>query len=349
MQKERAFIMAETTQFRQRLHMVYASDVHYLFLTKVSICSAFALASNPEALTIHIFDCGIPDDAWETWVNEMKALTHSERYVRHIVGLSRFAGLPGWKGSAAVYARLYPADILTDIPWCAYVDGDTLFVDDPLKLCDLFDPTSAIQGYEVGGVKDSAIGAREKKRHITWHLEHGLEADYSTFVCSGFLLMNLEWLREHRFVERSIELLTRFPDNPFADELPLNYLYAGAIRALPQGWGVMGGPAAGTPEVGCIHYTTVNPTKSRFNTQWGFDDTTAIWMTFVRVRFRLSVQAVCGVPMWKWRLGRLYNRLLGIALRLRLPLGKRRVEILRGRFATGPNRKLLSVAFWHRA
>ena len=45
------------------LHLVYTSDANYLFLTAVSACSAFAQASDPARLAIHVLDCGIPDDA----------------------------------------------------------------------------------------------------------------------------------------------------------------------------------------------------------------------------------------------------------------------------------------------
>ena len=53
------------------LHLVYTSDANYLFLTAVSACSAFAQASDPTRLAIHVLDCGISDDAWEAWRADM--------------------------------------------------------------------------------------------------------------------------------------------------------------------------------------------------------------------------------------------------------------------------------------
>ncbi len=179
------------------LHLVYAADANYLFPLRVAASSAIAQASRPQDLVIHVLDCGIPDDKWETFGNSLYGEGRT-RVVRHTIDLALFRSFAEWHGSLATYARLCLPDLLPDVAWCVYADGDTLFTDDPFKLEAIFDGTCAMQGHTTSLTMQPE-----------WFARHGLVQDWSHYVCAGFLLLNLEWMRVQAIARRSLNF---FPE-----------------------------------------------------------------------------------------------------------------------------------------
>ena len=178
----------------------------------------------------------------------------------------------------------------------------------------------------------------------------GLSIDLPVALYSGFLLMNLEWMRTHQTAQACLDFLATYHDQGVTDEFALNYHCADAIRPLPQGWGSVGDVCVSHPRLGCIHYNFIPPTKVKFNRRWGFNDSYAIWMKAVRVLFGKSVTEACGVPAWKWILGRCYNHILRFIVPLceHLPLLRDTawVRSLRCSFVPWCNRWRLSRCLW---
>ena len=141
-----------------KLHLVYASDANYLFPITVAASSAIAQASRPQNLVIHILDCGIPDDKWEAFVRGVYGDGRTA-IVRHVIDTSVYADYATWHGSLAPYARLHLPNLLPEVDWCVYADGDTLFTDDPFKVCELFDDAVAIVGHLDTRVRDGTGAA----------------------------------------------------------------------------------------------------------------------------------------------------------------------------------------------
>lgn len=321
-----------------KLHLVYAADANYLFPLRVAVSSAIAQASRPQDLVIHVLDCGIPDEEWEPFLASVWSGGEAA-FVRHPIDLNRFGGFREWHGSLATYARLCLPDLLPDVPWCVYADGDTLFTDDPFKLESLFDEACAMQGH-----------ATSLTTQPEWFARHAFAQDWAHYVCAGFLLLNLSWMRAHDAVRWCLGFLCEHPDAPFPDQDALNILCAGQVGVLPDAWGVFSGAALALTRPGCIHYAGELPWALRFRWYVGYSDAACVWVTCCQSLFGLSRRDCTGIPAGKWLAGRLLSRCIaGLApLLALLPPVRRRFPNLRARFATRGSRWLLGGRLWRR-
>lgn len=315
-----------------KLNLVYATDANYLLAVEVSAMSAKVLCSRPEDLVIHILDCGISDEAWEDFVRRVGPC------VRHRIDIRRFADFPLWHGSLSAYARLSLPDLLREEAWCVYADGDTLFADDIFRLEACQDPAVALQGHTTSFTTQPA-----------WYERKRLPLCREQYVCAGFLLMNLAWLRTHRITEACLHFLQSHPDVPFPDQDALNVCCKGFIRFLPDPLGDFSGAAYGKPtRPGCVHYVGELPWRLGWKWYMGYSDAAAVWYRCAEALCGYTRQAVGGVPRGRWLLGRAYNHIIRLLLPIlwRLPALRRRFPNLRHRFLSGTNRPLLTSAFW---
>ena len=131
------------------LRIVYATDMGYLMPTRVSASSALAWAGDRSEIALYVLDCGIDNPAWADFADALRKM-FGEAFELHRVpvDMSRFAALRGWSNnSKGAYARLLIPELLPDVVWCLYADGDTLFTDDPLKLQALWKNDCALMGH----------------------------------------------------------------------------------------------------------------------------------------------------------------------------------------------------------
>lgn len=334
----------------QILHFVYTSDERYVLVTEVSILSAYAKASRPRDLVVHVLDCGIPDAAWAAFQARVLAAAPLATLSRHRVDTARFAALRLWKGSSvATYARLCTASLLPELEWCVFVDGDTLFLDDPMALVGCYDKDLALKGFP-----DTQAF---KKPAMAWYRRPGNAIDPERYVCCGFMAMNLAWFRAHGVEERCLAFLRRNPDAPTVDQDALNIVCRGHIGALPDGWGAYvflnytarADVRRPIDRYKCIHYTGLTPWRPIFLWRIGYHDIAAVWVCAATTLRACPIRAVTGLPAWRWRLGRAYTRLAGAAVRLRarFPLIGRKVSGYKRLFFTkAERRRFLTPAFW---
>lgn len=316
-----------------QLHLVYATDANYLLPTEVSARSALVKASRPADLVVHILDCGIPDDQWVSFAGRMP------QAVRHQIDLSLFQHFRKWHGSLAAYARLCIPELLQNVTWCVYADGDTLFADDPFRLETLYDSGTALFG------RADPITVQP-----AWFKKHGLKFPENRYVCSGFIVMNLDWFRVHHASIRCLSFLREHPDAPFPDQDALNWLCCGYIRLLPQLWGVFSGAAFGVrgEKPGCIHYVGELPCKLPWKWHLGYTDAAALWFVAAKAMLGMSRRDAGGISGLRWYAGRLYNRLIRMAVTVLgiLPVMRRRFPNLRTRFAGYAHRGMFKPSFW---
>lgn len=330
---------------QDKLHLVYASDANYVRYIEVAACSAYIKASRPEDLIVHVLDCGIPDDAWAAFVKRLEsALPTTPHLVRHPIDMARFADFPRWNhGSLAIYARLYLPELLPEEDWCVYADGDTLFVDDPLAILACRDASIALLGRQ-----DPFASASTR----AWYASHNFPRDPATYLCSGFLLMNLRLFRERNYARQCMDFMRVYPDAAFPDQDALNVVCAGSKRALPEGWGIFAAKVFGAERPRCIHYAGIGELPWRVSFSWkqGYRESMKIWYCCAETLLGLSREEVSKVPGWRWRLGLAYTWALKCMVRtLRLIPGvRRRLGRYEGRFCSRKDRWLFSPALWRR-
>lgn len=327
-----------TSPHLNKLHIVYATDDAYLKLVTASAVSAIRQAATPEALVLHILDCGISDERWEWFVAQVGPTTSVHR---HRIEMERFSAFRAWHGSLATYARLFLPTLLPEADWCLYVDGDTLFTDDPAKAF-----VSRADDVAIVGPEDNA-----SPQSRAWFAQQGFQKDWTHYFCAGFILINLAWFRAHNGTQWCMDFLRAHPDAPFPDQDALNLYCEGHIRLFPTGWGVLSERMSDCDTPGLIHYVVDLPTKMRFRWRDGFRDVTAVWVNFARVVLGMSVRESCGIPRWKWMLGRAYNHALRVAVAVigRTPFGRRwsRMKEFQSLFIPRKTRRwLLSRRLW---
>lgn len=301
------------------LHIAYATDDGYLMPTYVAASSALYWAmGDSKRIVIHILDVDITASRWVEFTDGLRNL-FGDRFglVRHKISSERFSGLGQWHNSLAAYARLLLPELLPSVNWCLYCDGDTLFTGNPLELLRICDNRYALIGH-----RDNDCRAQMK-----WFYSHGYVFKENEYVCSGFLLLNLDKFRESRYGEKCFEFISKHLDVMFPDQDALNIVCQGQILQLNDNWGEFGYKYIGVSSSGCIHYGSQQPWKLKYTRHRGMLDIEYVWFGFAMNVCRLPLRdLLMGKSLFRYAMLRLCSAMcrLGIAVFARLPLMRRR-------------------------
>ena len=270
------------------LNIAYATDRGYMIPTFVSAASALYWADKSRAdVIINILDVGIPDSDWTKFETRLRALFGQEfGLVRHRVDETVFKGFKQWHNSIAAYARLLLPDILPSENWCIYCDGDTLFTGNPMKLLEVFDERYALIGHRDN---DSRIQER-------WFADHGYKFNPDEYICSGFLVLNLDLFRRVSLGPKCLEFIKKNEDVIYPDQDALNIVCHDRILQLRDKWGEFGYKYGDILTQGCIHYGSRQPWNLKFMRNRGMLDIEYLWFRFANV--------VCKLPLREALLGR---------------------------------------------
>lgn len=210
-------------------HLVYNSDDNYFLPTIVSAASALFHAEDSSKMCIDVLDCGIADDHWMKYANLLrKKFPTMGGLIRHRVDNERISKYRSWRGSVATYARILTPEILSDLDYCLFVDGDTLFVSDPLELERKYDPQFWIQG---------SVDYHDGDDRLEQYKSYGLTL-HDDYVCCGFMLMNLQALRLNGFSQKCFDFLDKYNSILSVDQEAINSVTHGHIAKLDPDWGV---------------------------------------------------------------------------------------------------------------
>ncbi len=235
---------------KDSIHLVYALDGNYVFPTMVSAASAAYLTK--AKLIIHLFDCGMSDAQFEDARKRISNLNPTTEVVRYILDKERFKDFRAWKGSIATYSRMLTCQILKDVDWAIFFDGDTIWMRDIAELWNLREEKYLVQG----SVDNRPEGEKG------W-----LEANYITlnqYFCAGLMLMNLKRMREESIAQKCVDFVLAHPDVPTVDQTALNVVCNHSVKFLPPEWGVFscGGELNNISvpyQIGALHYVSDLP------------------------------------------------------------------------------------------
>ena len=246
----------------------FAADENYSMPLTVCIGSLiWSVRHCQRQMRIHVLDLGIDDETWQNMVSkweELAAKTGCDEngvisFVRHRIDKRLFDGMMSWHGSVATYARLLLPKLLPDVNWCLYSDGDVLFVESPFVLDDwCLDSEVSILGHKNPPEADAVDGK--------WFRDNQLPFNENQHVCAGFLLMNLEYFRQHELSKAALDFLRAYKTTASADQCAINYVCHGSLRLLPSRWGIFSGEIVdGVVGGGAIHYADGVPWKIPVN------------------------------------------------------------------------------------
>lgn len=289
-----------------RIHLVYGSTDTYFFPTLVSAASAAKCLGFGRSLTVHLFDAGVTDEHWQDFKTRICAINKDVSCKRHILDKEMFAGFGTWRGSFVTYSRMFIAELLPDLDWAVYFDGDTLWTGDIGKLWDLRDESKLV----LASI-DPPTPLPCEDEELAWYKEHGLTIDMRGYLCMGLMLANLRLMRERGIPEQCRQFMKRHPNPRIVDQTALNYVCNGLTAALPPEWGVFSvwhGTADLTKD-GAIHYAGDVPWR-RDKINRLLSDVVLLWLDFCKNVFHDDRYASAA-----GRFGRIWRRLLFVFLR----------------------------------
>lgn len=307
------------------LHIVYATDLRYLLPTQVAVSSAIYHATHPKKLYIDILDCGIPDKEWDSLEKNLRQTCGYEfSLFRYKVDMTAYNEYKTWHNSRGIYARLSITDILPlDIHWCIYADSDTLFTADPFELVDLFDNEVALLGH-----------LDESNSHLlgNWYVAHGFKWEASTYICAGFICINLDWFRKNDIAHKSFEMIQRYPDIPLNDQDVLNILCQRHKRQLPGGWGVFSSQAIWHEKPKCIHYVGERPWEYSLLFPIFMPETTRIWFKAAKNISKLQIEDINNGSKYRYFLLLCGSKISKVVLSILVFCGMKRYQRAINRF-----------------
>lgn len=263
---------------KDKIHIVYGTDDNYIFPTMVSAASAVYYAKDRSSIVVHLFDAGVTDAHYDDYCRNIKAISDEVELVRHKLSSDMFDGFGAWKGSVVTYSRMYMAELLPNIDWAIYVDGDTLWLGDPAELWKLRDETKLVLAS-----KDPPTPMMTKNPEFAWYRERGMDLEEAKYLCMGLMLANLKAMRAEDVPLRCREFMTKFPSPRVVDQTVLNFVCQGRSAPLPDNWGVFSvwhkGIDLSRPSI--VHYCQDVPWK-RHKLNRLFSDVVLLWFSFCR-------------------------------------------------------------------
>ena len=278
------------------IHLIYGSDDNYWFPTAVSAASAAYGCSCP--LTVHLFDGGVTDTHYEEYLHLIQKANPKTVCERHVLDNAMFDGFGNWRGSVVTYSRMFIQDILPDLEWAIYVDGDTLWLGDIAKLWALRDDSKLIQAS-----KDPPMPLDIKHPDDDWYVENGLQMDRDGYVCMGLMMANLKKMREFGLSAKVREFMSKYPRPKIVDQTVLNYLCKGLTAELPTEWGVFSAwhGTADLSKDACVHYVNDLPWR-RDKLNRLMSDVVVLWYQFVEKILGVSIhRRYVSHCSWLWR------------------------------------------------
>ena len=305
------------------LHIVYATDEKYLLPTQVALSSAVYNASRKKDLVIDILECGISDAKWLSFESGIRrSIGYEFALVRHKTNCLAYRRYKSWHSSWTAYARFEIPDILpSNVAWCVYADSDTLFVADPFELQKIYDDKWAIMGHrDVDGMIQAS-----------WFAKNGFAWKPDEYVCSGFLLLNLNMFRCSSMSQKLRKFLSAYPDVPFPDQDALNIVCRGEVGVLPTGWGVFANDVFNVcDEPYCIHFVGEHPWEWPALGLIGMPDTSRLWFAYSGKVCKLRLNRC------RYLFRYCYSRIMKVMFRTlcRFPRLRLRYSVANSRFAS---------------
>ncbi len=283
------------------IHLAYACDKNYLFPVTVSAASAVFYLKEEDSLILHLLELGLSDEDYDAFCQKVRRANRTARvsFVRHHLTDEMFHGFTPWKNSLVTYARILAANLLPDVDFLIYIDGDTLWLGDPGELWKHRNDTPVFLGSVDYPAAENQIGPQ-----TIWYAQRGLEVDASTSICAGVLLLNLKKMREHNVYQACLDFVAQYPNPPLADQTVLNYVCRTQIGVLPKAWGVFSFWHEGVDlKRPClIHYVQDLPWK-RDKPNRFFSDVVLLWFDFCK--YVLGCDELKKQSLWShiWRRG----------------------------------------------
>lgn len=205
----------------QTINVVLATDLGYLFQTIVTIESILLNNYSRNEYIIHILtnaDLYEHVKYLEEKYENCKIVLHffDDEFDNYKISINHI--------SKVTYFRLLIPERIHEKK-CIYLDSDIIVKEDLVQLYSI-----DINDYEIGGVYAPSYH-HLNEREQSYSKETGI-CSFDQYINAGVLLMNLEKMRENRFIERVNKVAKCF-SFPSQDQDIINNVCYGKIKPLP--------------------------------------------------------------------------------------------------------------------
>ena len=209
------------------LHAAWATDAAYVHTTKMSIFSA---SQRTPATAVFVVLMPPDDYANTDWEDLRTALrpTHTLRVLPVADPRIDACVITSDYISRTSYLRFLLPDVLPDVAWCLYLDGDTLVLDDLSLLWREIDPA-----LPISAVRDFYLAAEHTNMQAL-----GLPSYFN----SGIIGLNLQEWRTRKYTEACFRLAASDGHRlQYQDQDILNLIFAGQVGWIDPRWNIQSG------------------------------------------------------------------------------------------------------------
>lgn len=242
----------------------FACDDNYAPFLALAISSLIDNCSSDKFYKIHIIHDNMSSDNMERIKKLERSYVNIEFY-----SMDNSFGIPDCLDNRlrpdlftlTIYFRLFIPDMFKEYDKAIYIDSDVIVNGDISELFSI-----DLGDNYIGACRDkSIVGIKEFEDYFTY----GVGINYTDYVNSGVLVLNMKELRRKKLGERFLYLFNKYHfENVDPDQAYLNFLCNGKIKYLDNSWNAMPnvkGEVLESPNI--IHYNL-------FFKPWHYDDIT---------------------------------------------------------------------------
>ncbi len=210
------------------MHLCLASDNGYFIGLAVAVTSICARTVDYD-LCFHILDGGLPEKDKSSLEKKILAFNKENEITFYSFDQGSLNGYRVGAGhSYMAYARLFMPKIL-DLPKVIYLDCDVLIL-------------KSLNGLWETSIGDRGIAASSDEIIKNLSEDYPFEKEFvdTPYFNSGVMLVNLDYWRKEKVLEKTISLINEGPEKfKFWDQTALNVLFSGDIKPIDKKWNKM--------------------------------------------------------------------------------------------------------------
>jgi len=215
---------------KEIIPIFFSSDDNYLPWLSVAIRSLIDNASKDYNYIIYILNNGVTKEKADM-ISRMQSNNFKIEFIdvsEKIKPIISQLGLRDYY-TVAIYFRLFIASMFPQYKKALYLDCDIVVLGDISKLYN-----TELDDNILGGVLEQIVASNKYFREYS---KRALGLDYTHYINSGILVMNLEAFRKYEIEKRFVDILvTHNFDTIAPDQDYLNFLCKGKIKMLDMGW-----------------------------------------------------------------------------------------------------------------
>ena len=243
----------------KEIPIFFSTDDNYIPYLDTAVASLIENASKDYTYRIVVLNTGLdPENVALVKRNERAGFTIDFVDISEAVADIKSRLKNVYHFSIVTYYRLFIASLFPQYDKIIYLDCDLIV------LGDISEMYRMEMGENIlGAVRDQYVAITDE---FKLYARDAVDVDPEGYINAGVLLMNLSAFRENRIEEKFVELITNYDfDVVDPDQAYLNYLCAGKILYLKNGWNKVPMPTPCEGKKNIVHYAL-------YKKPWQYDD-----------------------------------------------------------------------------